>query len=140
MQLIVTMRNNDNLTSLNLKRSRRRHQNHNQTTQYQRARNQTHQYNAAPTRRKFAAYYIMLCLKVSVEPNEQHDDGDADERGAEGFPEVAEVVFGTECGGLAVVRGVGEGGVEAEELGDCDADGGEGEGGAEPGEEGSFQS
>lgn len=32
----------------------------------------------------------------------------------------------------------GDGGVEAEELGDCNADGGEGEGCAEPGEEGSF--
>lgn len=31
-----------------------------------------------------------------------------------------------------------QGRVEAEELGDCDADGGEGEGGAEPGEEGAF--
>lgn len=31
-----------------------------------------------------------------------------------------------------------DGGVEPEELGDGDADGGEGEGGAEPGEEGAF--
>ena len=33
---------------------------------------------------------------------------------------------------------VGEVGVQAEELGYCDADAGEGEGGAEPGEEGAL--
>jgi hypothetical protein len=76
----------------------------------------------------------MLGFKVSVEPNSQHEDADSDEGRAEGFTQVAQV-----CVGFWVVRGGGgERGVEAEELGDCDADGGEGEGGAEPGEEGAF--
>lgn len=81
-------------THLTLKSSRRRNQNHNQTAQYQRPRNQTHKHNTPPTRRELPPNHIMLCLKVSVEPNEQHDDSDADERCAEGLAEVAEVVFG----------------------------------------------
>lgn len=79
----------------------------------------------------------MLRLKVPMEPNEQDQDGDGDEGCAEGFAYVAEARGGV--GGEDDVRGgegrvlVGDGGVEAEELGYGDADGGEGEGGAEPG-------
>jgi hypothetical protein len=91
----------------------------------------------------------MLRLKVSVEPNEQHHNTDPDEGRAERFAEMSqsglrrelqvEHGLGLRVGvGMVFLRRVGEVGVQAEELGYCDADAGEGEGGAEPGEEGAF--
>lgn len=51
----------------------------------------------------------MLRLKVSMEANDEHDNGDADEGRAEGLAEVAEVFFGRQGGLVAAVGG--EGGV-----------------------------
>jgi hypothetical protein len=86
----------------------------------------------------------MLRLKVSVEPNEQHHDADPNERRAEWFAEMSQFSLWRELqveNGLGLLVGVGmvflgrvgEIGVQAEELGYCDADAGEGQGGAEPG-------
>jgi len=66
-----------------LKPPRRRNKYNHQTTHNQRARNHTHQHNTPTTRRKPAADNIVLRLKVPVEPDQQHDDADADEGGAE---------------------------------------------------------
>jgi hypothetical protein len=74
----------------------------------------------------------MLRLKVSMKPNQQHDDANANERRAERFAQMAQVRLRSMLL-LVLARGVGERGVEAEELGYGYADGGEGEGGAEPG-------
>jgi len=73
----------------------------------------------------------MLALKISVEADEKDDDGNGDEGAAERFPHALEVIaFGT-CAAADT-------GVEAEELGNGDADAGEGERCAEPGEECAF--
>lgn len=69
----------------------------------------------------------MLALEVSVEANEQRDDADSEKCGAEGFPNLAQAQL---CVGGSV--GI-DADIEAEELGDGYADGGEGEGGPEPG-------
>jgi hypothetical protein len=61
-------------------------QNHNQTTQYQRPRHYTNNNYTSPTRWKLAPYHIMLRLKVSVEPNKQHDDADAMKVAPRGLP------------------------------------------------------
>lgn len=66
----------------------------------------------------------MLRLEIPMEAHEQHRDADPQEGSAEGLAHGAEMRVG---------GGGGGGGVEAEELCDGDADGGEGEGGAEPG-------
>jgi hypothetical protein len=107
------------------------HQNRDKTTRNQRARNPTNQHNTPPTRRKLASNNIMLGFKVSVKPNEKNDDTNGDECRAKWFAQVPQMaVFLV----LVIVVGVrGERGVEAEELRDCDANGGEGEGCAEPG-------
>lgn len=122
---------------LTLHQPRRNRQNHHQTNQYQRPRNHTHDNHAAPARGEPPAYDIVLRLEVAVEPNAENHNRYGDEGGAERLSDVAEVRGGGVCA-VAGRRVVVEGGVEAEELSDCDADGGEGEGGAEPGEEGSF--
>lgn len=103
--------------TLTLKPTRACNQNHNQTTQYQHARHQTHKQYTAPTRRELSTYDIVLRLKVSVETDEEHNDADADEGCAERLAEVAEAVLrGKGClegcvgGGRLLVVG-GEGGV-----------------------------
>jgi hypothetical protein len=122
------------IPNLILKPPLRHHQNRDQTTRNQRACNSTNQHNTASTRRKLASDNIMLGFKVSVKPNEKHDNTDGDEGRSKWFSEVPKMAVLLVLGLMVVVVGVGrEGGVEAEELRDCDADGGEGEGCAEPG-------
>jgi hypothetical protein len=70
---------------LALQSQRRRDQNHNQTTQYQTSRNHTNDYYAPSGRWKFPAYNVVLRFEIPMETDKEHDDGYADECGAEGF-------------------------------------------------------
>ena len=78
----------------------------------------------------------MLCLEVSVKPNQQHDDTDADKGRAEGLTQLAQL--GSRRRRRGVVRGVGQRRVEPEELGDGYADASKRERGTEPGEKCAF--
>ena len=78
-----------------------------------------------------------LALKIAPAPNGEHQDGDAQKGCAQRFAQLAQMVGIRRVHGLQAFS-LGDGGVEAEELRDGDADGGEREGGAEPGEEGAF--
>jgi len=103
-----------------------------QTNHNQRGRHQRNKRHTTPTSREFAPDDPMLALEIAMEAYEQHDDGDAEESGAEGFADFAQAEAVGRVGG-SVALALGDGGVEAEELGYGYADGGEGEGGAEPG-------
>jgi len=59
-----------------LKSPRRHHDNNHQTRNNQRARHRRHDQNTAPGRRKLAADDIVLALEISVEAQEQNQDGD----------------------------------------------------------------
>lgn len=65
----------------------------------------------------------MLRLKVPLVPKKQDQYTDAEEDGPERLPQVPQGVL-VPCLGRAVI---GQGGVQPEELGYGDADGGEGE-------------
>jgi len=98
------------------------------TGNHQKACDDGYDGNAASAGREFAADDPMLTLEVTMETDEEDNDADGEEGGAEGFTQLAKMYVWIRGGGSG-----GDGGVEAEELSDGYADGGEGEGGAEPG-------
>ena len=119
-----------------LKHPRIHHTNHHQTRHDQRRRHARHQKHAAPARRKLAPDDPILALEIPPPAHEQDQNGDSQKSGAQWFADLAEVggcggVVGEVAAAAVLVRF--DGCVEAEELCDGYADGGEGEGGAEPG-------
>lgn len=70
-----------------------------------------------------------LALEIPSSPHGEHHDRNAQEGGAQRLAQLAQMEG---VGGRVAVAFL-DGGVEAEELRDGDADAGEGEGGAEPG-------
>lgn len=115
-----------------LDRARRNRQHDDEDPDDERARDGRDEQHAAAARGELAHDDVVLALKVAVEAEEEHEDGDGDEGGAERLADVVEA--------LARRRGRvrRQRRVEAEELRDGDADGGEGERGAQPGQEGAL--
>jgi hypothetical protein len=63
-----------------LEHRRTRRQDHHKTSNDERPGNHTHDDDAPPARRKLAANNVMLCLEISVEPNEQQQNRYPNER------------------------------------------------------------
>lgn len=100
------------------------HHNNHQARNRQRKRQERHQQNHAAAGGELALHDPPLAFGEAAVPQEQHQDADAEERGAQGLAELAERV-------RVVVRFVlREGRVEAEELRHGYADRGECQGGA----------
>lgn len=80
----------------------------------------------------YKALNTYLALKIPPPSSQKDQYRYAQERSTQWLTHLAQVVCIVRVGGL-VAFAFGDGGVEAEELGDGYADGGEGERGAEPG-------
>lgn len=78
--------------SSTLQRAVRYRQDDHKTAHHQRPGDERDDGNAAPARGELAADHPILALEVSVEADEEHNDGDAEECGAERLAEAAEAI------------------------------------------------
>jgi hypothetical protein len=77
---------------LSLKHRWTRCQNHHKTSDYKTPCNHTDNDDTPPAGRKLSANNVVLCLEISVEPNEQHQDRYSDERCPKRLAQVPQLV------------------------------------------------
>lgn len=83
---------------LQLRRIRRNDQNHHKTRNHQSSRYKGYQRNTPSTGRELSAHNPILRLEVTMKPNDQNQDCDADECCAEGLADVSILVAAAFCG------------------------------------------